>query len=135
MKIEYALDEAAGLVPIPKMIIQPLVENYFKHGFHKAHQTGVLKIGTALLDGKLHVVVEDNGTGISEERLVALNSNLSGTKPEPSDSGDRIGLTNVMFRLRLYYGEEASLQLELNEPQGLKITMTVPTTHQEVTAL
>ncbi len=135
LNIEYDLDEQVGSVPIPKMIIQPLVENYFKHGFHKSHHTGVLKIGTALLDGKLQVVVEDNGAGISEDRLAALNTQLSGKQSEPSDSGERIGLMNVMFRLRLYYGEEAGLQLEPNEPHGLKITMTVPTTHQEVTAL
>lgn len=133
LKIEYALEEEAGAVPIPKMIIQPLVENYFKHGFHKSHNTGVLRIATATADGKLRIIVEDNGIGMTEDRLAAVQSDLSDVRHESAESGDRIGLMNVMYRLHLYYGDQAALQLEQNEPRGLKITMTVPIPHQEET--
>ncbi|MFD0697535.1 sensor histidine kinase [Paenibacillus sp. GCM10027628] len=126
LKIEYALDERAGPVPIPKMIVQPLVENYFKHGFHKSSHIGILKISTKLHNDMLHIGIEDNGIGISEERLAAIRHELSDPHPESSDRGDRIGLINVMFRLRLYYGEQAILNLEETQPQGLKITMSVP---------
>ncbi|KIL41655.1 hypothetical protein SD70_05935 [Gordoniibacillus kamchatkensis] len=135
LKIEYALDERAGAVPIPKMIVQPLVENYFKHGFHKWQHTGVLKIGTQLHGGLLQIVIEDNGKGISEERLAAIRSELSSPHDELSDGGERIGLMNVMFRLRLYYGEQAALQLEDCRPHGLKITMTLPILQQGETAV
>ncbi|MDQ6422191.1 histidine kinase [Paenibacillus sp. LHD-117] len=131
LKIEYALDEGAGSVPIPKMIIQPLVENYFKHGFHISQNTGMLRIATTITNGMLRITVEDNGSGISEERLGAIQTDLSGIRHESADSGDRIGLMNVMYRLHLHYGEQAALQLEQNEPRGLRITMTLPIPQQE----
>ncbi|CAM4346362.1 sensor histidine kinase [Paenibacillus alkaliterrae] len=129
LKIEYALDERAGSVPIPKMIVQPLVENYFKHGFHQSPQTGLLKISTQLHNEMLQIIIEDNGSGITEDRLSIIQNELSYQNHEPG--GDRIGLINVMFRLRLYYGEQAVLILEKNHPHGLKITITIPILEQE----
>ncbi|RJX36832.1 sensor histidine kinase [Paenibacillus pinisoli] len=132
LKIEYDLDEGAGGIPIPKMIIQPLVENYFKHGFHISQNTGIVNIATAVAGGMLHITVADNGIGITDDRLAAIQTDLSGIRHEAAaDSGDRIGLMNVMYRLHLYYGEQAALQLSQNEPRGLKITMTLPIPKQE----
>ncbi|RKP51511.1 sensor histidine kinase [Cohnella endophytica] len=133
LKIEYALEEGAGSVQIPKMIIQPLVENYFKHGFHKSHNTGLLRIATQTESGKLRIVVEDNGVGMTEARLAAVQCDLSDVRQESAESGDHIGLMNVMYRLHLYYGDQAVLELERNIPRGLKITMIVPILHQEET--
>ncbi|MCC3375306.1 sensor histidine kinase [Cohnella sp. REN36] len=131
LKVEYALDERAGAVPIPKMTVQPLVENYFKHGFHQSQRVGVLRIGTRLRGDELHIVIEDNGRGIPEDGLAAIRQALSDRRQEPGAGGDRIGLLNVMFRLRLYCGERAELRLEGRSPQGLRITMTLPVTQRE----
>ncbi|UJF34564.1 cache domain-containing sensor histidine kinase [Paenibacillus hexagrammi] len=124
--ISLDIEDSTYSIPIPKMILQPLVENYFKHGFKPSLGTGHLRIHAAKLveqhHNVLYIEVEDNGQGMSEERIQEVRRCLKAT----STSEDGIGLCNVLLRIRLYYSDEAELQLCPVEPQGLKIIITIP---------
>lgn len=110
------LDEASAQVPIPKLLIQPIVENAIRYGVES-------KIGKGTVMVKVHplaqtertlVIVQDDGLGMDEETFKALKLSLSGG-PSFSKSSTGVGLVNVQQRLKLYYGKE------LDQTEGIKV--------------
>jgi two-component system, LytTR family, sensor kinase len=98
---------------IPSMLLQPIVENSLKHGLAPKLGGGRILLRTANRDGRLHIQIEDNGVGISEDKL-------------PHVYVEGIGLSNVRERLRVLYGADFHLQISSLEGQGTKIEIDVP---------
>lgn len=122
-------DENALTVPVPKMILQPLVENVFKHGFSAQEGVGELWITcNRPEEGPLLVVVEDNGKGMSERERRALQERLNNLENKWVNeiSNHEVGLVNVLTRLRLYYGPEASIRIEQSRFGGLCVSLRIP---------
>lgn len=110
----YTMDvEPTALdMEVPKMILQPIVENSFKHGRIQEKGNGSLLIQISLDDDSLYIRIEDNGIGISPEALASLRFQTSMESDDLSISGTgHIGLRNLATRLRLYYGDTAALSL------------------------
>ncbi|WP_235182870.1 sensor histidine kinase [Gracilibacillus boraciitolerans] len=85
---------------VPKMIIQPIVENYFKHGFlYTEEQVGQLTIKGEQVEDQLIISVKDNGKGMTAERIAEINRALI-----EDHTSNSIGLRNVYVRLKLNYG-------------------------------
>jgi len=109
--------------PVPKMILQPIVENALTHGL-EAKGSGVLLISVGMSKtGLLEISVEDNGVGISAKRLDQLTKLLA-LKDRQSD--DHIGLLNVNNRLYLKYGEPCGVSLYSEEGSWTKTVLTLP---------
>lgn len=127
--IVYAIEEGTQAIIVPKMILQPLVENYFKHGFKpsQAQAAGLLRIESAIQitpEGEyLKLTVEDNGIGITEQRIREVRSRLQA--PSITDES-YIGLRNVLTRVQLYFTDEATLDIEHVHPQGLRVVIHIP---------
>jgi two-component system sensor histidine kinase YesM len=125
--IIYDIEESTKAISVPKMILQPLVENYFKHGFKPSEATGLLRIQATMLtdreDEYLKLIIEDNGIGITEERLREVRSRLNA--PSITDTA-YIGLSNVLTRVQLYFSDDATLDIEHVQPQGLRIVIHIP---------
>lgn len=85
---------------IIKFVLQPLVENAIFHGVEPADHFCKIVISAAAENGVLHLVVEDNGVGMDEQRLAVLNGQV-----ESADKSG-IGATNVRSRIKLVYGEK-----------------------------
>lgn len=98
---------------IPSMLIQPIVENSLKHGLAPKLGGGRIFLRTFNRDSRLHIEIEDNGVGISEEKL-------------PHIYVEGIGLSNVRERLRVLYGTDFHLHITSQEGQGTKICIDVP---------
>jgi two-component system, LytTR family, sensor kinase len=98
---------------IPSMLLQPIVENSLKHGLAPKLEGGRIFLRTSNRDGRLHIEIEDNGVGISEEKL-------------PHVYVEGIGLSNVRERLRVLYGTDFNLDIASHEGQGTKIKIDVP---------
>lgn len=98
---------------IPSMLLQPIVENSLKHGLAPKLEGGKIQLRTCHRDGRLHIEIQDNGTGISEEKL-------------PHVYVEGIGLSNVRERLRVLYGDDFRLEIESQEGQGTIIRIDVP---------
>jgi two-component system LytT family sensor kinase len=98
---------------VPSMLLQPLVENCIKHGLSGKVEGGAIVLRARRERSMLHVSVEDDGVGISQDRLANL-----------MDSG--IGVNNVRERLKVLFGEEGVLRIESEEGRGTCVRIQVP---------
>jgi two-component system LytT family sensor kinase len=106
---------------IPSMLLQPLVENSIKHGLSAKVEGGTITLEAKLVEGRLHIVVADDGTGISQEKLAGLKA-----------SG--IGVSNVTERLKVLYGADYRMWIDSAPGQGTRIEIEVPQMQAELTA-
>lgn len=120
VQVEYFVTFGCEEYKIPKMILQPFVENAFFYAF-PYQESGNIKILVRTLGGNLQIQIIDNGIGISDERLRELTSRSSTTEHY---SG--IGIINVDDRLKLIYGNEYGINITSEENQGTTVTIVVP---------
>lgn len=121
-KYELDIDPEALHYKIPKMSIQPLVENACKHGIQTVEGEGVVKIAASVSDGRLCVSVQDNGKGIEPEKrremLISMRSE--------STSGNSIGIRNVYRRLELYYDDLVQFDIDSEPNHGTTVSFEIP---------
>ncbi|MEK3888095.1 sensor histidine kinase [Bacillus sp. FSL K6-3431] len=123
-KLEVIIDIPNDIenVPIQKLILQPIIENYMVHGFRKDQTDNRLEIKVSEVDGKIEIYVKDNGLGISVDRLKEIMTHLN-------DEGDviqSIGLKNVHQRLKLKYGPPFGLSIQSTEMIETIVTIFIP---------
>ncbi|KRF11141.1 sensor histidine kinase [Paenibacillus sp. Soil787] len=111
---------------IPKLTIQPLVENAIYHGLKTKGSLGLLKVTGEIVDGKIKIIVSDDGVGMLPERLDALMK-----KPESPEQAVGYGLRNVKDRIQLYFGDDYGLQIESQLGQGTEVTLWLPFQSEE----
>ncbi|GGF96210.1 cache domain-containing sensor histidine kinase [Paenibacillus abyssi] len=120
------IDERAKDIQIPKMILQPIIENYFKHGFDQQIGVGEIWIHIEQIDASmLRINVQDNGKGVETSRLQQLQQQLLEGNEQPSHQ-ESIGLFNVLSRLKLYFHPEATIGIANREPNGFSVTLWIP---------
>lgn len=127
-RISYSLtcDPESRQCKIPKLIIQPLVENSIVHGAENISTNVHIAITATLEEGRLTIVVADNGCGISREVLEALSGpgNLETSEKEHS-SGSRYAIKNIRERLQLIYGKKAEFCMESSPGKGTRTTIHI----------
>ncbi|WP_018751052.1 cache domain-containing sensor histidine kinase [Paenibacillus sanguinis] len=124
---------------MPKLILQPIMENYFKHGIDRSQKDGLVGLRAFLgEEGYVTIIAYNNGAPIPPEKLALLQSKLKEAAEYPdketsidpqtrkTDPPSSIGLVNVLTRLRLVYGEEASLAISPPEAGGVQIILRIP---------
>lgn len=116
------LEEGTEQLPLPKMCVQTLVENACKHGLQSVKGMRQINIDVRLESSHIVVEVADNGIGISEERLRAINSRMRGA----NESGESIGLRNVYQRLRLYYDDRVDFRIDSSTGTGTRVLLRIP---------
>jgi two-component system sensor histidine kinase YesM len=124
IRMEVLMDEDSLDCKVIPLIIQPIVENAFNHAIDKGVGIGLIRIQSAIDNGNLKIVVEDDGIGLSAVPLEALRSRLNHSKDLGGTSGN--GLLNVHRRILLHYGEPYGLTLESMPYQGFKVMFTLP---------
>ena len=117
-------------LPVPKMLLQPLVENAFVHG-HLQNRTNGFLLLTVSADGPmLTITVEDNGAGADEASLQRLRAELADAGADLRQS-DHIGICTTCARLRLYYGESAAIDVQNRPRGGFLLTLRLPRKEDE----
>ncbi|WP_049521063.1 sensor histidine kinase [Streptococcus mitis] len=110
---------------IPSLLLQTFIENTIKHGFSFQDLFTILlsikKVKTENSD-YIHICIEDNGPGFSEEILSKLNQKQSLI----TEDGHHIGITNTIERLNLLYPNDYTITFENNEEGGAKILLLIP---------
>jgi len=124
--LDYSIDIPFSLYHyrIPKITLQPLVENALYHGIKNKRGKGNIFISGKLEEGKLVLNVRDNGLGMTNERVHQIMSGLK-------EKGDRqetqfYGLYNVNERLELYYGIGYGLQISSTYTEGTTVEVLIP---------
>ena len=97
-----------GLLPFPSAILMTLVENAIKHGIEPLKEGGEIRIAVERAGGRLVAVVADTGAGLAET------------------VGGGVGLDNIRERLKVRYGDAATLKLAANEPRGFIAHLEMP---------
>ncbi|HEX8879890.1 MAG TPA: histidine kinase [Candidatus Acidoferrum sp.] len=113
LEIVKHVDEQSLEAFVPSMLLQPIVENCLKHGLAPKIGGGKIELRTMDRDGRLSIEIEDNGVGISEERL-------------PHVYVEGIGLSNVRERLRVLYGTDFQLDIQSRLSEGTVIRIDIP---------
>jgi two-component system, sensor histidine kinase YesM len=121
-KLEVAcrLDEAVARCRLPKLLIQPLVENALVHGIAPVGR-GKIDISIRGQDGRVVIEVADDGKGFAVDPAALLKATAERSEPEPS-----IGLDLVLRRARLYFGEAFAFEIRSGPDQGSVVTLSFP---------
>ena len=117
----FMIDPDLEKIEVPKFVIQPLVENYFKHGIDFTRFDNALSVKVLQEGKRVRIIIKDNGKGMTEKRLKQVEEKLSHPKVELHGS---IGLQNVNERLRASFGSSYYMSLENNETGGLTVSIT-----------
>ncbi|WP_241481487.1 sensor histidine kinase [Mesobacillus campisalis] len=127
-RFEYRFDIKHDVenIEVPKMILQPIVENSFKHGFDQSDENSWVEIGASLEEGDiLRITIADNGEGISADDAEKLQEGLA-QAPKAGPEGESIGLRNIYERLQIYYQNSAEMKIEGGEDGGFSVTILIP---------
>ena len=116
---------------IPKMSLQPIVENAICHGIeHMAEDTNIYIKG--LLEGHYSVIeITDAGKGMTEDEVKRLKQKIAGEIDSNGGSGNGIGLKNVQDRIHIAFGEKYGIEIASMIGCYTKIRVRIPITHRE----
>lgn len=133
INITETIDPAAKKCCVPKLLIQPIVENAVFYGLEPKTGERNLNIEAYCTGKKLIVKVEDNGVGMSFDKLRTINDAMcSGVSMGDNGRRTQLGIVNVNERLRLLYGEEFGLRIFSCPKVGTTIEMVLPIIIEEV---
>lgn len=117
-------DQAVMAVLVPKMILQPIVENSIRHGLEEKND-GMLVVRVAQREYGLEILVEDNGAGIPQKRLEKLRQCIQESHQFQDEQDFHIGLANVNSRLRYVFGNSSGLSIESRENEYARVRLIV----------
>lgn len=119
----YDIDPEIMQYGIIRNLLQPILENYFVHGYNRQKQDNRLLIQGRILDQSyICLKIKDNGMGIPEERLLQLQNHMDSVGTGAKSS---YGLKNVNRRIKLFYGQECGLEVDRNSEGGATIRIKI----------
>lgn len=132
-RLQYTLNIPEELrdLFVLKLLLQPLIENAIYHGIKGRRGPGHIRVEARLEHNRLLLTVQDNGAGMSNERLAEMQQLLEAPlasleASSPGMTGKSYGMLNVQARLRLSFGDEYGIVLESQEGEGTSVTIIHP---------
>ncbi|CAN7759062.1 cache domain-containing sensor histidine kinase [Paenibacillus sp. LjRoot56] len=124
----YSIDIPKDIldISVPSMILQPLVENFFKHCYEEGYEQAHLRIYGEIRAEYLNLVVENNGRSMTDDELTALKNKIYAPVCEENNSPQHIGLKNIHDRLVLNYDPTAGILLDSLQGQGFSVQLMIP---------
>lgn len=108
---------------VPRLILQPLLENAYEHGVHHCLSNGLIRVSFEDYSSWLLIHVEDNGAALEDAVLLRLQQKLE--QMPGNDAGDGIALVNIQKRLQLLYGAQGTLSVSRSPLGGLRATLRI----------
>ncbi|SCP97419.1 two-component system, sensor histidine kinase YesM [Anaerobium acetethylicum] len=120
-------DEGIDDIIVPKLMLQPLVENSFNHGFKESLPPWVISVRALKREGRLMIEIEDNGAGIEEKRLKKLKACMERNTPFENAEQQRksIGVINVKQRIDMICRPGSRMEIDSLPGIGTKIVITI----------
>ena len=130
--LEYEIDvpQELGMYRIPKITIQPLVENALYHGIKNKRGLGTISITGEKAEDCFYLYVTDNGIGMGEKRLQQIKDRIGQNAP---DENEIYGLYNVNERIRLKFGQEYGISIKSVHMEGTQVSIRLPYVIEENT--
>lgn len=122
LTVHMEIEEETKLCLVPKLILQPIVENAIIHGIEKKKETGIVWIRAGVREGILTIQVTDDGTGMKPERLMQFRESIV----SEDAGGKHIGMRNVHRRIQLHFGEAYGLKIDSEWEKGTTVTILLP---------
>lgn len=129
-RIRTEADELPGdcrHVVVPRLILQPILENAYEHGLKDQREGGIVRLRFHRLGDTLHITIEDNGITLENERLQWLQVNLQAA----DDNLETTGIVNVHRRLQLKFGSAYGIEASYGELGGLRVVIAIPARNKE----
>lgn len=111
---------------IPKMSLQPIVENAICHGIVENAEDAVIYIKAVSYQDRFEIAITDSGSGMTEEQLSKLEQKVQGKIETNGGAGNGIGLKNVQDRIRIQFGERYGLRFYSKEGCYTKVCVVLP---------
>lgn len=127
ISVEFDIDTDILQYKIPKLILQPIVENAIVHGIERKVGNGSILITGKSFPSQIQLSVKDDGVGMEEELISTILSDDETQKPE---GHTHIGLKNVDRRIRMYYGEDDPVTITSRPGEGTTVTFSIPKLEQ-----
>lgn len=126
-KLEYVIDIDDSILQyiIPKLILQPFVENAMVHGIERDNSKSVIRVKGYLAEDRLHFMIEDDGAGMNGDTIKQLLGSKSSSKGSNNQKG--YAIRNVNERLSLYYTDNYSLNISSEPGKGTRVEISIPT--------
>ncbi len=118
--VEFYIEEQCMEAEVPKLSLQPFIENAFFHAFPN-ERYGTINVLIQRLDKQLHIEIADDGIGMTKERL---DSMLSNERKKEHFTG--IGIKNIDERLKLIYGSSCRVQIDSQKDCGTTVCIEIP---------
>ncbi len=112
--------EYAGLI-VPRLIIQPIVENAFEHGLEMKEENGLLQVAFKGNERGLHIIVEDNGETLSDEEINKLQGEIN----SDMEGAEITGIVNIHRRIRLKFGQDSGIRVSRGDLGGLRVLIEI----------
>lgn len=127
-RLSYSIDidELALACSIPKLTLQPIVENAFFHGLENKSGSWELSVSVAHVQDSVHIRIQDNGVGIQEKKLADLERRLNNQSGQVWTRGNRIGIQNVASRIAMHFGTSYGITVESEHGAGTLVTVIIP---------
>lgn len=126
LNMVYEIDSNLKAYRIPKLTLQPIVENCYKHGFSKKLQEWHIIVRIQSADDEISIMISDNGKGIRKNRLLQIQDGLEKSTSHLVSGSENLGVKNIDSRLKLHFGKNYGLVIESVEDQGVKVSMRLP---------
>ncbi|CAN7632845.1 sensor histidine kinase [Paenibacillus sp. LjRoot56] len=117
-----ALPQEIERVLVPRLIVQPIIENAFEHSLEQMKQNGLIVIRFEIIETEILIVVEDNGENLTDKSLQSILENLDNV----DNHMETTGLVNIHRRIKSTFGESYGLGISRSEYGGLKVTISFP---------
>lgn len=124
MDYEIAIDEELYHYTIPKLMLQPLIENAICHGIRNKRGKGHIQVIGKMDEGEIVFQVIDNGCGMNQQELNNLRHSIKNNENYSAQDGG-FGIVNVNQRIHAYYGEEYGISFESQEGKGTTATVLI----------
>jgi two-component system sensor histidine kinase YesM len=126
--MEYEVDIPENLkgYAIPKMTLQPIVENALNHGIRHKRGKGLIRVSAQLRGDHILLTVEDTGAGMTRDQLDAYRQMLLTGEATMERMGHGFGVANVVRRLKIHYGAEVDLAVYSRVDEGTRLVISLP---------
>ncbi|MDD3404137.1 MAG: sensor histidine kinase [Hespellia sp.] len=126
IQLSLNIPQLAYAQQIPKMSLQPVIENAIIHGIEDLAEDATIYVKAIIEDGRMSIEITDSGKGMTPEQVEMLEKKIIGKTEVSGGSGNGIGLKNVQDRIRMAYGSEYGIRVNSKPDCYTKIIITIP---------